>query len=182
MRSKEEDMLEIFFNNPTKELHFEEILKDANIARSKCDRWLKEFIKKGLIRRIKKKGEMPYYISSYDSPAYKNKKKIFALNKFYEHGLLDHLSSIKKAKAVILFGSFSRSDWYKGSDIDIFIYGDVKGLRLAQYETKLKRNIELFHCKDKIELKRYGQGLIKNIIKGTIIKGDIDFIKVGIDA
>jgi len=27
-----------------------------------------------------------------------------------------------------------------------------------------------------------GEGLIRNIIKGNLIKGDIDFVKVGINA
>jgi len=61
MKSKEDNVLEFFFENPTKEWHFEDIVKQAIIARSKSDRWLKKFIKKRIIKRIKKKGKMPYY-------------------------------------------------------------------------------------------------------------------------
>ena len=182
MKSKEEKVLELFFESPTREWHFEEILKEAKITRSKADGWLKKFLKEKLIKRIKERGKMPYYIGNYESPYYKNKKRLFALNRFYESGFLNHLSSLEKAKTVILFGSFARSDWYKDSDVDIFIYGDPKGLRISEFEMKLHRNIQPFICRNSGELSKYGIGLIRNIIKGNLIKGDVDFVKVGINA
>ncbi|MBN2567686.1 nucleotidyltransferase domain-containing protein [Candidatus Woesearchaeota archaeon] len=182
MDSKEERMLGLFFNNPTRELHFSEILKEAGISRSKADRWLKRFIKEGLIRRVKHAGAMPYYVSRNGSPAYMNRKRIFALNQLYASGLLNHLSSLEEAKTVIVFGSFSRSDWYSGSDIDLFIYGKPTGLRLAEFETKLKREIQVFVCQDESELERMGEGLIRNILKGSRIKGELPLAQVSIHA
>lgn len=173
MESKEENILELFFDNPSREWHFEEVLKEAKIARSKATKWLKKFVKQQLIKRVKEKGKMPYYIGNYESPVYKNKKKIFALQKLYDSGLLNHLSSLKKAKTVIIFGSFSRSDWYKNSDIDVFIYGDPEGLNIGKFEAMLHRDIQLFIGEDKKKLKSFGPGLLRNIIKGNIIKGDI---------
>ena len=182
MESKEPMVMGLFFDNPTREWHFEEIAKEAKIARSKADDWLKKFVKEGLIKKIKKKGTMPYYLSDYSSSTYKNRKKIFALTKLYKTGFLNHLDSLQKAQTIILFGSFSRSDWSKDSDIDLFIYGDPDGLKVAKYELKLHRDIQLFICQNKEELKKLGGGLIKNIIKGNLIKGDLDFIEVGIRA
>ena len=124
---------------------------------------------------------MPYY-TSRDSIEYQHKKKLFAYKKLYQTGLLNHLSELKKAKTIILFGSFARWDWYKESDIDIFIYGDPEGLNLARYELKLKKDIQLFTCKNKKDLKKLGPGLIQNIIQGNIIKGNLDFLKVKINA
>ncbi len=181
MKSKENIVLELFFDNPTKEWHFEEILKEAKIARSKADSWLKKFTKEGLIQRIKQQGRMPYYLSNHESAQYRNRKRLFALNRLYESGLLDNLRLLK-AKTVILFGSMTRSDWYKKSDIDIFIYGYAEGLEIAKYEMKLHRNIQLFVCNNKEDLNRLGEGLIKNIISGDLIKGDLDFLKVKADA
>lgn len=180
MESKEEYIIKAFFENPTRQWHFEEMLKEAKIARSKATSWLKRFMKEGLIKRVKERGKMPYYISNYDSPTYKNKKKIFALNRLYESGLLNHLYSLKKARTVILFGSFSRADWYVNSDIDIFIYGNPEGLKIADYEIKLHRDIQLFICQNKNDLAKLGSGLIRNIIKGNLIKGDLDFIDIRI--
>ncbi len=181
MKSKENKVLSLFFNYPTKHWHFEEILKETKLARSKADHWLKQFINEDLIVRVKPVGKMPYYISDYDSPNYQNRKKIFALNQLYESGFLNHLAALNSAKTIILFGSFSRSDWYKDSDIDLFIYGNSGGLDLNTYERSLRREIQIFECKNNSELNKLTPGLIKNIIKGDIIKGNIDFIKVEIN-
>ncbi len=182
MESKEESVLELFFNEPTREWHFEEIVREAKITRSKADRWLKQFIKDGIIRRIKELGKMPYYVSNCELPPYKNRKRLFALNKLYASGFLNHLMSLPKARTVIIFGSFARSDWYNGSDIDLFIYGETEGLKLVKYEIKLNRDIQVFACSKKEELHKFGEGLIRNIIKGSIVKGDIDFVRVGVNA
>ena len=182
MDSKEKNVLSLFFEYPTKEWHFNEILIDAKIARSKANGWLKYFIKEELVKKVKERKKAPYYIGNYESEAYRNKKKLFALNKFYETGFLNHLTSLKKAKTVILFGSFSRWDWYNNSDIDIFIYGNPEGLRIVDYEMKLHKDIQLFICRDNSELKKLGSPLIKNIIKGILLKGGLDFVKVGINA
>tara|TARA_Y100000310_G_scaffold260603_1_gene269604 strand:- start:8314 stop:8874 length:561 start_codon:yes stop_codon:yes gene_type:complete len=182
MRSKEENILELFFENPAKESHFEEIVSEVKIARSKTNNWLKKLIKEKLIKRIKKKGKMPYYISNYSSSEYKIRKKLFGLNKLYKSGLLSHLDSLQKVKAIILFGSFSRSDWYKNSDIDIFIYGNPEGLKIADYELRLHRDIQLFICQNIKELSKLGNGLIRNIIKGNLLKGNLDFLEVAVNA
>ena len=181
MESKEEKVLELFFNNPTRQWHFEEIVKEADLARSKADNWLKRFIGSKLIKKVKKKGSMPYYISMHNSPAYRNRKRLFASNKLYESGLLNHLSSLK-IHSVIIFGSYSRSDWYEESDIDVFIFGNPDGLKIAKYEQKLKRNIQLFIFRNAKELSRMGEGLIRNVLKGNLIAGNLDFLKVDINA
>lgn len=182
MKTKENAVLGLFFENPTKEWHFEDVLREAKITRSKATKWLKKFTKEGIIIKRKEKGRMPYYSGNYDSFAYKNRKKLFAITKLYNSGLLNHLSSLQNAKTVILFGSYARSDWYKNSDIDIFIYGDTEGLKIVDYEIKLHKEIQLFIYESKKDLSRLSNDLLKNIIKGNLIKGDIDFIKVNANA
>lgn len=169
----ENKVLELFFNHPSKQWHFIELTKKIKLAQSKLDKWLKKFQKENLILRIKKKKKLPYYIANHENPSYRYKKKIFALNKLYNTGLLNHLSSLKKTKTIILFGSFSRSDWYKESDIDIFISGDPEGLNVGKYESKLHHDIQLFISKNKIDLKKLGPKLLQNIIQGELIKGNI---------
>jgi len=181
MKSKEEIVLQLFFDYPTKEWHFEDICKETVLARSKVDNWLKKLLHEKIIRRIKNKGRMPHYISNYESPQYKNTKKMFAMQQLHRSGLLNHLASLT-AKTVILFGSFARSDWHKNSDIDVFVYGKPEGLNIGKYERKTGRNIQVFLCRSHKELHALGTGLIKNIIKGNIIKGDIDFVKVQVNA
>ncbi|MBI4141837.1 nucleotidyltransferase domain-containing protein [Candidatus Woesearchaeota archaeon] len=175
---KEGKILELFFNEPSKHWHFEEILNEAKISRPQAVVWLKKMVKEELVKRIKKRGKMPYYVGYCENPAYQARKRIFALTEFERIGFLSHLNSLPKAKAIILFGSMSRWDWYKDSDIDIFIYGDSEGLKRGEYWRKLRREIEVFVCKDHAELCKFPIGLLKNVIEGYLVKGTLDFVKV----
>lgn len=180
--SKEENILNLFFEYPSKHWHFEDILKEAKISRPQANLWLKKFIKEELIKKLKPKNKNPYYVSDFESPNYRNKKRLFALEKLDNSGFFRHLLKLEKAKTIILFGSLSRWDWYKDSDIDLFIYGNPEGLKIVDYELKLHREIQLFICQNKNELKKLGLGLIKNIISGYKIKGNLNFIGVDINA
>ena len=125
---------------------------------------------------------MPYYKHNFDNPHFQNKKRIFDLKKLNESGLFDHLSAMKEVKVAILFGSFSRYDWYNNSDVDIFIYGNDTNFEQGKYELKLKREIQLFTAENKKDLEKMGEGLITNIVSGFIIKGSLDDMGVKVCA
>lgn len=174
MSSKKNNVLELFFNEGTKHWHFKEIVKKSKISEDRANYWLKQFIKEKLIIHIKPKGKMPYFIANFEHPNYKNKKKLFALNRLYDVGFLSYLQSLEKAKVIVIFGSFSRSDWYSDSDIDVFILGDPKEMK---YGTRLLgREVEVHLFKNKEEIKQIRSGLIKNVINGYFIKGNIQDI------
>jgi len=175
---KEDSVLGLFFNESTKHWHFEEILKSAKISRPQAVQWLRKFIKEGVVMRIKPKGKMPYYVGKYESSTYQAKKRLFALNELDKKGFLSHLISLPKAQAVIMFGSMSRWDWNKESDIDLFVYGDPEGFDKGTFRAKLGREIETFICKDKKELQRFKPALLKNILEGFLIKGTLNFVQV----
>jgi len=176
--NKEKAILWLFFNEPTKQWHFEEILSAGEISRPQALHWLNKFIKEGLIKRIKPRGKMPYFQAHFENPAYRTRKRIFALTLLQESGFLDHLLSLPKAKTVILFGSMTRADWYSGSDIDIFIYGNDEGLETAKYETMLHRNIQVFAAKTKADLEQMGPDLLRNILEGVLVKGKNNVVEV----
>ena len=179
--SKEETVLEIFFNSP-KHWHFEELLKQSKMSRGRLNHWLTKFTKEGIIKRVKEKGKMPYYISDFYHPAYRNRKKLYITNLFYKTGFLNHLQTLPKAKTVIIFGSMARADWYKESDIDLFIFGEDDELEQGKYELKLHREIQVFTAKNKDDLKKFGPGLLTNIAEGYFIKGKLDFAEVKANA
>src|SRR3989338_118511 len=142
--NKEENILQLFYNEPTKHWHFEELLKAAKISRPQAVQCLKKFIKRNLIQRIKERGKMPYYLAQFDSPHYKAAKRVYALQQFEKSGFLAHLISLPKAKTVIIFGSRVRGDWYTDSDIDLFIYGDDDELDTLKYQSNFHREIQVF--------------------------------------
>ncbi|MEK6960156.1 MAG: nucleotidyltransferase domain-containing protein [Nanoarchaeota archaeon] len=179
--SKGDRVLELFFNEPTRHWHFEEILIEAGLSRKPLSRWLSILLSEKLIHRVKPRGKMPFYTANYALSPYQVRKRIFAMEMLEKSGLAQKLSALPNAKTAIIFGSMTRWDWHKESDIDLFIYGDAKGLELGEVERRLGRDIEVFECKDKESLSRLGEGLLKNIIHGDIIKGGLDFVKVSVD-
>ncbi len=179
---KEENILELFFNEPSKHWHFEEIIKSANISRPQASNWLKKFVKEELIKKVKEKGKMPHYVGFFESPNFKTKKRLFAFEKLQKTGFLNHLISLEKAKTIILFGSFTRSDWHGESDIDLFIYGEAEDFDRGEYELKLGREIQVFNPKTKKDLKKFESGLMKNILRGITVKGLFNFLEVSINA
>lgn len=180
MRSKEDKALEQFFNNP-KHWHFEELHRATSISKPQLSYWLKKFEKEGLIRRIKPRGEMPFYVAVEENLEYQNVKRLYALKMLTESGLFSHLAALEGARVVILFGSFSRYDWYDDSDIDIFIYGDDEKFEVGKYSVKLRRDIQIHLAKDKKDLKRINK-MLPYIISGDFIKGSIEDLGVDVSA
>jgi len=176
--NKEKSILWLFFNEPTKQWHFEEILSAGKISRPQALHWLNKFIKEGLIKRIKPRGKMPYFQAHFESPAYRTRKRLFALSLLQESGFLDHLLSLPEAKTAIIFGSFTRADWHSESDIDVFIYGSDEELETTKYEKALHRNIQVFAAKNQADLEHMGPDLLRNILEGVVIKGKINFVEV----
>ena len=51
-------------------------------------------------------------------------------------------------------------------------------LELKKYEDILGREIQLFECEDKKKLSGFGSPLLTNIVRGEVVKGTFDFLKV----
>jgi len=180
--SKEERFLQaILGNSPLRHWHFEELLKETGMSRGALNKWLKKHTKTGLLKRAKEPGRFPYFTAGKDNPVYKAKKKQYILDKIYESGLITGLLASDSIKVAIIFGSAARGDWYKDSDIDLFIFGDAHGMKKAHYESRLGRDIEIHVFASKEEIKEVKTGLMKNVIDGYLIKGKIsDFAEVGV--
>lgn len=178
--SKEENVLKLILeNSPLKEWHFEEIVKEAKVTKLVANKWLKKYVFEGLLKHVKEKGRFPYFIVGSNNPMYYSLKRIYALNQLHKSGLIPKLLSLKTAKTIIIFGSFVKGDWYKKSDIDIFVFGDISYFDKKIYELKLNKNIELHIFQNKAEIAEVKTGLIKNIVNGYVLKGQIqDFAEV----
>ena len=121
IQSKGEHVLELFLNEPSKQWHFSQIVETAKISEPSANKWLRKLHKEKIIQKVKPRGKMPYFIGNFRHENYRNRKKIYALQKMYESGLLAKLQGLKNARAIVIFGSFARSDWNSQSDVDIFV-------------------------------------------------------------
>lgn len=180
--SKEDKVLQLILeSSPLKEWHFEELVRESSATRAVVNKWVKKYVKEGLLKRIKQKGKFPHFTAGSNNLVYVSKKRFYALTKIYASGLVECLLSLQGPKMIILFGSLIKGDWYKDSDLDVFIYGDLPDLKLKAYEDKLHRKIEIHHFENKKELRDIKTGLIKNVIDGYVVKGHVqDLMKANI--
>jgi len=174
-------LLSLFFNESLRRWHFEYLVNESGLSRERVNHYIKELIIENLINKIKEKGKMPYYISNRVNPRFRLEKKQFGIGLIIKSGLFDHISSIKEIRSAFLFGSFSRGDWNKSSDVDLFIYGDSSIFDKAKFERILGRNIQLFSFDKKKKIKdELDKKLIPNIINGFNIKENIEPFEVSI--
>lgn len=175
--SKEGQVLKLILeNSPLKEWHFKEIVKEAKVTRVVANKWLKKYVREGLLQHVKEKGRFPFFTVGSNNPVYYSLKRVYALEQLHKSGLIPKLLSIKTAKTIIFFGSIAKGDWYRNSDIDIFVFGNMVGFNKHEYERKLHRKIELHMFQNKEEIREVKTGLLKNIINGYLIKGQIQDI------
>ena len=173
-QSKEEEVLKLILeNSPLKEWHFAEIVREAKVTNAVANKWLKKYVKEGLLIKIKEEGKFPFFSVGSNNPVYYSWKRIYALEQFHKSGLISKLLSLKNVKTVIIFGSTIRGDWYKNSDIDIFMYGNPDDFDKNTYEIKLGKTIELHIFENKEKIKEVKTGIIKNIINGYLVKGQV---------
>lgn len=176
--SKEERILELFMNEPTKHWHFKDIVDTSNVSVNVAGKWLRQLRKKGIIKRVKPKGKMPYFIGNYEDAEFKARKRLYAMQKLVETGLVQRLQKLDGAKTIIIFGSFVRTDWNTESDVDVFIYGDSEGFKFGRHWKGLgfqgqSREVQVhtFHTTE--EMEQVKSGLLKNVLRGYVVKGDI---------
>ena len=130
--SKQESVLRLVLeNSPLKEWHFEQIVRKAGVTKAVANKWLKKYVSDGLLYYVKEKGSFPYYVVGSNNPVYYSLKRVYALEQLHVSQLIPELLSLTTAKTIIFFGSIIRGDWYKNSDIDIFVFGDISGFNLT---------------------------------------------------
>ncbi|MBN2422598.1 nucleotidyltransferase domain-containing protein [Candidatus Woesearchaeota archaeon] len=173
----------LFFNETLRRWHFTDILKESGVSRERVNYFLKKLMHEKFIIKVKTKGKMPYYNANSSSLKFRSEKRIYGLKLLEEKGLFEHISSLKNIKTAILFGSFSRGDWNKSSDIDLFIYGKAEDFEKGKFESKLKREIELFNYNLANDIKKeLDPKLIPNIIKGFYIKNNLEPFEASVNA
>ena len=178
--SKEDLVLQLFLeNSPLKEWHFSEVVKEAKVTRAIANKWLKKYVAEGMLRYVKEKGKFPYFTVGSNNVTYYSSKRMYALQQLYHSGLIPSLLALSSAKTVIIFGSMVKGDWYKDSDVDVFILGDASGFNKSVFEKRLGKHIELHVFADKKEVRAVKTGLIKNVVNGYVVKGELqDVVEV----
>ena len=160
MDKKLDKVLELFYEYPEKKFTIREVAKATKIPKSTVQQYLGELKKTNL---ISKENEVLY------SDFFRIKKIHFYVEKLFESGFINYLEKKLLPSCIILFGSFSRGESVKDSDIDIFIETTKNvALDFAPFEKKLKHKVQVFKEKKVTGLP---DRLFNNVINGIKLKG-----------
>jgi len=160
-------VLDVFFDNPTKEFHARELSRKTGISIFSVLEAIKKLSKKGFLS-VNKKGNMKIVKASH-STIFIRAKRIRNLEKVYDSGLVDYLvNAYENPEVIILFGSYNRGDDVENSDIDIaVITKEHKKHNLEKFERILSRKISMHE----IDLKKVSREFHNNLINGIVLEG-----------
>ena len=160
--------LQPFFEDCYRRINVREYSRIMKISPPTASKILADFSKEGLLLTEKDRNYIFYY-SNRDSKIFLDLSRIYwrvklnSLITYFNKSLLNH--------TIILFGSLSKSEAKKDSDIDLCIIGEKKNIKLNDFERTLKRKIQLLFF-DSIQDINNNE-LKNNIINGYVLSGGL---------
>lgn len=162
-------VLKIFFDDPNpKDAGFQlrEISRATNLAPTSVKKYLEDLKEEGLIIKSEHRiHHYPVYWANRASENFRSLKKMDMIFNIQDSGLLAYLQDKCMPDVITLFGSASRGEDLKDSDMDLFLLCKEAKLNLEPYEQQLKRKISIFYCNN--------FGTLSKELKNNIINGDI---------
>ncbi len=166
-------VLLVFFLNPLKRFSLKEISKLCGIAHTSVKNELEKLIKEKIIIKedeLKGKRKYPLYFANRNE-SFLDLKKMHNEYSLRQSGIIDSLKKKFMPNSIILFGSFSRGEDTKESDIDLFIESKSKEIDLKKFEKMLNRKINLIF-KPNINLLK--KEFLNNLLNGIILYGIVE--------
>lgn len=170
-------ILKNFFENPDREFQIRELSRIVGINHTTVRQYLNKLVKEGVLKKTESRNFAFYGI--FPSRKYLNLKLYYNLEKLWNSGLIEEISSKFELPTIVLFGSFAQADDRRDSDIDLCIISNIKiELDLKKYEKKLNRNISLhiFNKKEWDNAKKKNPNLVNSICNGIVLSGELEVV------
>lgn len=166
-------VLEEFLKDSFKGFSMREISRRIKVSYPSVRNYIKELERENFVEKRKKYGSELYF-ANRENKKFKNFKIYYNIDLLYSSGLVEYLNQEIGYPTIILYGSYSKGEDRKGSDIDLVILEKKVKLDLEVYEKKLGREIHVlfFESLKKIE----NESLKINIVNGIVLEGDINEI------
>ena len=170
-------ILKPFFEDPNKAFLIREISKLTKINHVTVRKYLKAFVKEGLLS-LDRRGLYPSYKLSLSKKTL-NLKLFYNLEKLRNSNLIEDLEKEYDFPVVIVFGSYAQALDDLNSDIDICLISDVKKeMPLEKYEKILNRKISIhkFTRNSWKNAKLKNKEFVNNICNGIILSGRLEVV------
>lgn len=173
-------LLKFFIREPEREFHIRELARTLKKSPTTLSKYLKKYALQKLLISSKKLNYLLFKANT-DSRQFKQLKLNYNLNALQESGLIEYLEEkFNQPETIVLFGSYSKAEDNKNSDIDLLIVSSKKQeINLEKFEKRLERKIQLFvHSKEDLKiLKNKNKELFNNWINGIVIYGYFEVLK-----
>lgn len=157
-----------FFEDCYREISVREFARENGIAPPTASKMLKYFASKDLLKMHEERSFL-LFRTNRESKIMKDLSRIYW--QYRLHKLVDYLESNLHSKSIVLFGSLSKLEVKKDSDIDLAVFAVTKEeIKLNKLEKKIGRKIQLFIF-DSID--NVNKELRMNIIRGHLLRGII---------
>lgn len=160
-------ILKEFLNDPLEEFGLRELSRIVNLSPASVKKHLTMLQNENLIKQTTRK-EKPIYIAARNTQNFKTMQKLSIIYQLEITNTLNYLQETLAPKAIILYGSHSKGDAIKSSDIDLFIIGKQTKTNLTKYENALNKPLHLIF---ENSLAKISPELKLNIINGIVLRG-----------
>ena len=161
--------LKPFFHDSYRRINVREYARLAKISPPSASKMLASFEKSGLRKREKERRYI-YYYANRESHLFVGLSRLYWEEEFERCGLISHIERELIEPLIVLFGSFSKAEIKRDSDIDIAVFSvSTKNVRLERFEGRLGRKIQMFAYKNMEDAK--SRELLNNIMNGFILRG-----------
>ncbi len=162
--------LKPFFEDNYKRINIRKYAKLQKISPPTASKILNELYKENLLKKETENQYINYYANK-DSDLFIDFSRIYWKIKLKKYELIKYFEKELISPIIILFGSLSKAEVKKDSDIDLAIFTPTKKeLNIDKYEKKLKRKIQIFLFQKKENIKN--KNLLNNILNGYKIDGE----------
>ena len=167
-------ILKLFFNGRNTKLHVREVARRSDLTPRGAQNILKSLAKEGLLNN-EPTDIVNNYMGNYDNERFIGLKRALNLYSIYSTGLITKLEEFYvNPKCILLFGSYSRGEDTKESDIDIAIITSMKDVpEASKEEAVLKRKISIHLITD---LEQEDTNFINTLANGIVLSGYLDVV------
>ena len=164
--------LEPFFHDNYRRINVREYARIIKISPPSASSRLHKFHKDGLLNKEEERKYIYFYANRSDM-VFVTLSRIYWYLQLKKIGLIDYLQKGLINPLIILFGSFSKAEIKKDSDIDIAIFTlsekRINPIHIALWENQLKHKIHILNLP--VPKYRKNKELINNISNGFILSG-----------
>ena len=180
LKNGQGEILNLMFSNPDKRYYLAEVAKILGKESANYQRYIEKMISDGILceERI---GNMRFFWLNKDYQLYNEIKAMVSKTIGVEAQLREIIEKIDTIETAFIFGSFATDKFNSGSDIDLFIIGEVNEDNFIEEITKLEMQISRdvnYHIYKKQELveKFANNSFMNNVFsnKMILLKGNIN--------